>query len=84
MISPNYPLMFTQKASIISPPTIRKSQADITKEKIAKEAEIARQKAAEKRNVNDYISIGMDTVNKIKDNTPVVYANPSHKLNYMS
>lgn len=75
--------VFAQQASIIAPPKAPKTASEISKEKTEKEAQEAKQKPANERNVGDYITIGMDTINKVMDSAPVVYADSPQKLNYM-
>ena len=75
---------FTSQASIVAPPRIQKTQAEIVKEKVSDQAKEALKKDASQRNVSDYFAIGMNTVNNIVDNAPVVHANNVPKLNYLA
>lgn len=83
MIQTNYSPSFAQGTSIISQPKAPKSRNEIFDEKVAKDAEKAKQKSIKDRNVSEHISVGIDTINKITDNAPVVHANSPNKLNYL-
>ena len=78
--SPN----FRAQSSIIAPQKAPKSQQEIVKEKIKKDAELAKQKDISERNIGEHFTIGMDTVNNIVDNIPVVHATNSSNLNYLA
>lgn len=75
---------FASQASIIAPPTQRKTSQEIIKEQIHDQAKDAKRKSADEKNVGDYLAIGIDTINKVADNTPVIYANQSQNLSYMA
>lgn len=75
---------FSQQASFVSPPKTPKTQGEIFREKTSKEAEKAKEKSAEERTVGDYLTIGIDTINKVVDNAPVIYASSPQKLNYLA
>ena len=61
-----------------------KTEGEILREKTQKEAEIAREKPNNEKNVGDYLTIGLDSINKVVNNVPVVYANSPQKLNYLA
>ena len=79
----SYAPSFTSGSSFAPPPRTQKSQGEILKEKTHEEAQKARQKDKEDRTAGDYLTISLDTVNQIKDNIPVVYADEVSKLNYL-
>lgn len=79
----NFSPSFAQ-ASIVAPQTPPKTQTDIFKENTKIEAEKAKQKPKEERNLDDYVTIAVDTINKIGDNIPVIYADSPQKLNYLA
>ena len=72
------------KESVMSPPVRRKTTGEIYKEQTHVQAQDALKKSSQERTAGDYVAIGMDTVNKIVDNVPVVHANGTSKLNYMA
>lgn len=76
--------VFCSQSSVIAPPKQPKTMSEIYQERTAKEAEAAKQKPAEERTVGDYLTIGLDTINGITQNAPVVYAHPVQKLNYLA
>ena len=78
--SPN----FCSKTSFAPPPAQRKTQGEVFKEELKEQAKEVKMKDSAQRTVNDYITIGMDTVNNIVDNVPVVHANGASKLNYLA
>lgn len=80
---PNSP-SFCSQASIISPIKPPKTQSEIFAEKMKEQANDAIRKSASERRLDDYIAIGIDTVNNIVDNPPVKYANGVSKLNYLA
>lgn len=75
---------FCSQKSIISPPKAPKTQGEIIKEKTRQDANIAKEKPANERTVGDYLTIGIDTINKTVENIPVVHANSPQKLNYLA
>ena len=79
----SYAPSFASASSFAPVPKTPKSQGEILKEKTHEEAQKARQKNKEERTAGDYLTIGLDTVNQIKDNVPVVYADEVSKLNYL-
>ena len=78
--SPN----FCSQTSFAPPPVQRKTQGEIFKEELKEQAKEAKMKDSAQRTVGDYITIGMDTVNNIVDNVPVVHANGASNLNYLA
>ena len=73
---------FRQSGYVVSPPKTHKTQGEVFKEKTERDAEKAKEKELKERNLGDHLAIGMDTLSKMSE-PPVVYANSSHKLNYM-
>ena len=80
MVNPSF---YSQK-SITSHIPMPKTEGEILREKTQKEAEIAREKPNNEKNVGDYLTIGLDSINKVVNNVPVVYANSPQKLNYLA
>ena len=76
--------VFCSQNSVIAPPRQPKTSAEISQERTAEKAKEAKQKPAEERTVGDYLTIGLDTINGITQNAPVVYAHPAQKLNYLA
>lgn len=74
---------FCSQESIVAPKKQPKTQGEILKEQTKKEAEKAKQKPKEEKTMGDYITVGVDTINNIVDNAPVVYSTSPQKLNYM-
>ena len=74
----------TFKESVVSPPVQRKTTGEIYKEQTHEHAQDALKKSSQERTSGDYVAIGMDTVNKIVDNVPVIHAAESSNLNYMA
>lgn len=79
----SYSPSFASASSIVAPPRTPKSQGEILKEKTHEEAQKAKQKDKEDRTAGDYLTIGLDAVNQIKDNVPVLHADEVSKLNYL-
>ena len=79
----SYSPSFAATSSIVAPPRTPKDQGEILKEKTHEDAQKAKQKAKEDRTVGDYLTIGLDTINQIKDNVPVLHADEVSKLNYL-
>ena len=75
---------FCSQKSIVAPRKQPKTQGEIIKEQTKKEAEKAKQKPKEEKTMGDYITVGVDTINNIVDNAPVVYSTSPQKLNYMA
>ena len=75
---------FCSQKSIVAPRKQPKTQGEILKEQTKKEAEKAKQKPKEEKTIGDYVTIGVDTINNIVDNAPVVYSTSPQKLNYMA
>lgn len=67
-------------APVVSAP---KSRSEILKEKTHEKAKEAMNKPNEEKTVEDYLNIGMDTINNLVDNAPVEHANSPQKLNYV-
>ena len=76
--------VFCSQKSIIAPPKQPKTSSQIFQEKTAEDARVAKEKPAEERTAGDYLAIGMDTINGITQNVPVLHAHPAQKLNYLA
>ena len=75
---------FCSQSSFAPAPRTHKSTSDIFKEKTHEKAKEAKNKSNEEKTVGDYLNIGIDAVNNLADNVPVVYANTPQKLNYLA
>ena len=78
-----FSVSFASNANVVAPRRQPKTQGEIMREDMHEKAEAAKAKPREDRNVGDYVTIGIDAVNRIVDNPPVVYAN-GNKLNYIA
>lgn len=78
----NFTPAFKQSNFVASPPKTHKTQGEVFKEKTEKDAEKAKEKPINERNLGDHIAIGMNTINKATE-IPVIYADSSNKLNYI-
>ena len=76
--------VFCSQASFAPVKKQPKTYAEIMNDKMAEDAKAAKQKPADERTVGDYLTIGLDTVNNLTQNVPVVYANSPQKLNIMA
>lgn len=72
------------QASIVAPHKSPKTQEDKFKEKTEKEAEKAKQKPKVERNLDDYVTIVVDSINKFGDSIHVEHMDSTQKLNYLA
>ena len=75
---------FCSQGSFVPAPKTPKSSSDVIKEQTHEKAKEAKNKPREEKTVGDYLNIGIDAVNNLADNVPVVYVNTPQKLNYIA